>query len=435
MSGYWAEQAWLDHGPVARVRVDEADGVITAVERDADPRPGDVRLTGLVFPGFANAHSHAFHRALRGRTHTGRGSFWTWRQQMYDLAERLNPDSYLALARAVYAEMALAGITVVGEFHYLHHAPDGTPYDDPIVMGRALRQAASDAGVRLTLLDTCYLEGAIGQELTGAQRRFGDRNAEEWAQRTEAHRPGPGFRPGAAVHSVRAVPPAAVREVAACAGERGVPLHVHLSEQVAENTACISAYGRTPTRVLADAGALGPATTVVHANHVSAEDVHVLGSSATSVCSCPTTEQDLADGLAPTSALRSAGAPLCLGSDQHAVVDLLTEARLLETHARLGSGERGVFDPAVLVSALTCTGHAALGWPEHGRITEGSAADLVAVRTDTVRTAGADPSQLVFAAAAADVDTVVVGGRIVVRDGRHRLGDVARLLDAALAAP
>ncbi|PSL08241.1 formiminoglutamate deiminase [Haloactinopolyspora alba] len=432
MTTYWAEHAWLDDAPAARVRIGVGGGVITTVTSGVDPEADDVRLPGLVLPGFADAHSHAFHRALRGRTHRGRGSFWSWREGMYELAGRLTPESYHQLARAVYAEMALAGVTVVGEFHYLHHGPGGARYDDPNAMGEALRAAADDAGVRLTLLDTCYLEGGIGRELTGAQQRFGDGSAQAWADRVTRLREGPGFRVGAAVHSVRAVPPQAIGTVAAWAHERRAPLHVHLSEQPAENEHCRAAYGVSPTELLADAGALGPRSTAVHANHPGPGDVGLLGSTRTSICACPTTEQDLADGLSPAAALRAAGSPLCLGSDQHTVVDLLGEARLLEMHERLAGGERGVFDPSELVAALTRHGHAALGWAGDGRIAVGASADLVAVRTDTVRTAGAEPAQLVLAATAADVDTVVSGGRVVVRDGHHHLGDIAHLLTATI---
>ncbi|WP_203432710.1 formimidoylglutamate deiminase [Jiangella asiatica] len=429
---FWAELAWVGDVPAAQVRIEVDDGVIVAVVPGTDPATGDERLPGIVLPGFANAHSHAFHRALRGRTHTGRGSFWTWRTSMYALAERLTPDSYHRLALAVYAEMALAGVTVVGEFHYLHHGPGGAPYADPNAMAAALRQAAADAGVRLTLLDTCYLTGGIGQPLGGAQLRFGDGTAVRWAERASDLRDDPMTRVGAAIHSVRAVPPDAVAVVAEWAARRGAPLHVHLSEQVAENEATLAAYGRTPARLLADHGALTDRTTAVHANHVDDGDIALLGAARSAVCACPTTEQDLADGLSPARALASAGSPLCLGSDQHAVVDLLAEARLLEMHERLGTGRRGSFTPAELVAALTHRGHTALGWPGNGRIAVGAAADLVAVRTDTVRTAGTDPAQIALTAGAADVHTVVAGGRTIVRDGRHERGDVAGLFAEAI---
>jgi cytosine/adenosine deaminase-related metal-dependent hydrolase len=160
---YWCELAWLG-GERAEdgVLIDTEGGRIASVTGTPAPPPGARRLEGLTLPGLANAHSHAFQRALRGRTHW-RGSFWNWREHMYRLAGRLDPESYLALARATYAEMALAGVTAVGEFHYLHHGPDGVPYDDPNEMGHALIAAAAAAGVRITLIDCCYLHGGIGE--------------------------------------------------------------------------------------------------------------------------------------------------------------------------------------------------------------------------------------------------------------------------------
>jgi cytosine/adenosine deaminase-related metal-dependent hydrolase len=232
------------------------------------------------------------------------------------------------------------------------------------------------------------------------------------------------------VHSVRAVPAdqlAAVRGAAA-----GRPLHVHLSEQPAENAACEAAYGCSPTRLLADRGLLGPDTTAVHATHLTGDDVGTLGGSGTAVCACPSTEADLADGVGPLRRLRDAGSPLCLGSDQHALTDLLAEAQLLEAHERLTSGVRGRFRPAELLDALTADGHRALGWPDAGRIAPGQRADVVAVRLDTPRTAGCLPDQVVLAAGAADVHTVLVDGRVVVSDGQHVLGDVGRLLATAI---
>ena len=420
--------------PVARVRIVVDDGRIAAVEAGGDPAPGDVRLPGLVLPGFANAHSHAFHRALRGRTHDRGGTFWTWRERMYAVAARLDPDSYLPLARATYAEMALAGVTAVGEFHYLHHPPGGGRYADPNAMSEALIQAAADAGVRLTLLDACYLAGGLEVTghlpLDGVQARFSDGDADAWAARVAQLPERPGLRIGAAVHSVRAVPAAQLRTVTAAA--RGRPLHAHVSEQPAENEACQAFYGGTPTRLLADAGAIGPDTTVVHALHLTGDDIAALGSTRTAVCACPSTEADLADGTGVFRLLRDAGSPLCLGSDQHVQTDVLAEARLLESQDRLITRTRGRFRPAELVDALTCAGHRALGWPDAGRIERGQRADLVAVRLDTPRTAGCAPDQVVMAAGAADVHTVVVDGRVVVSDGQHVLGDVGRLLTVAI---
>lgn len=429
MTTYWAAHAWLPGGLSSGVRISVDGGAIVTAVAGARARDGDVRLPGLVLPGLANAHSHAFHRALRGRTHDGRGSFWTWREAMYALAGRLTPDTYYQLARATYAELALAGVTCVGEFHYLHHGPGGTPYADPDAMGAALRQAARDAGIRLTLLDTCYLAGGIGRPLDGVQLRFGDGDADGWAERFALLADDATTRVGAAVHSVRAVPPAAIGAVAAAAAGR--PLHAHLSEQPAENRAALAAYGRTPAQLLDEHGALGPRTTAVHATHLTGADVALLGRRRVTACLCPTTERDLADGIGPARALLDAGAPLSLGTDQHAVADLFEEARALETHERLRTLERGHFTGAELLAAATA--HASLGWPDAGRLEPGARADLVAVRLDSPRTAGIDPAQVLMAATAADVDTVVAGGEVVVEGGRHRLGDVGRLLSAAIA--
>ncbi|TQM82871.1 formiminoglutamate deiminase [Saccharothrix saharensis] len=421
MKSFWCERAWLPDGIASRVLVRVDGGRIASVS-GVDTIPlGVERLYGLVFPGFANAHSHAFHRALRGRTHGDGGTFWTWRDRMYAVAERLTPESYLKLARAVYAEMAVAGVTAVGEFHYLHHGGNE--------MAEALRQAARDAGIRLTLLDACYLAGGIGQPVRGVQERFSDGTGDRWLDRVAELRGDDNTKIGAAIHSVRAVPRETLSLVAGAFPDR--PLHVHLSEQPAENEACLQAYGLTPTELLAEAGALTPRTTAVHGTHLSTRDISLLGSTRTGVCFCPTTEADLADGIGPARELADAGSPLSLGSDQHAVIDPLAEARALEHNERLRTGERGRFAPADLVAALT--NHAAIGWPEAGRIEAGAPADLVAVRVNSIRTAGTAPEQLIMSATASDVAAVVVGGRVVARDGVHeQLGDVSRLLVEAI---
>ena len=437
MTAFWCEHAWLDDGPVAGVRISVDAGRITSVQPAKQPGSDDRRLPGLVLPGFANAHSHAFHRALRGRTHDQGGTFWTWRQRMYAVAGRLDPDGYLALARAAYAEMALAGVTCVGEFHYLHHAPGGRPYADPNEMSRALVQAAADAGVRLTLLDACYLAGGLAGDghtgLDDVQVRFSDGDVDAWAARVSAlgqdEGQRDGLRIGAAVHSVRAVPAGQLGEVAAAAGG---PLHVHLSEQPAENEACQAFYGCSPTALLHRHGLLGPTTTAVHATFLGDDDIDLLGRSGTTVCACPSTEADLADGIGPFRRLRDAGSPLCVGSDQHAFTDLVAEARLVESYERLATGQRGRFRPADLVRALTEDGHRSLGWDDAGRLEPGRRADLVAVALDSTRTAGSAPEQVVMTAGAADVRTVVVDGRVVVADGEHVLGDVGQLLTKAI---
>jgi len=441
VSAWYAELAWLGpgRGVAERVLVEVEEERIARVTEGADPPAGAERLAGITVPGLANGHSHAFHRALRGRTHRGGGDFWSWRELMYQVAGALDPDRYLELATATYAEMALAGITAVGEFHYLHHDPAGRPYADPNQMGEALIEAAGRAGVRLTLIDTCYLRAGLdGQPLAGAQVRFGDGDARGWAERAGAIGARPGLRVAAGVHSVRAVDPAAMATVAAWAEARQAPLHLHLSEQRAENQACLAATGRTPAALADSAGVLGPRTTAVHATHLSGEDVALLGATRTSVCLCPTTERDLADGIGPARSLADAGSPLCLGSDSHAVIDLFEEARAVELDERLATERRGQHRPDDLLTAATGAGMAALGW-DAGRLAPGQLADLVTLDLSSVRLAGTRPAeavdQLVFAATAADVTSVVVSGRQVVRDGHHVLvGDVGAALDRAVNA-
>ena len=434
MNSYWAAHAWLPNGLQIGVGFEVADGRFAHVQVGVEPRADQHILSGVTLPGLANGHSHAFHRALRGRTHAAGGSFWTWRQQMYVLAARLDPDSYFALARAVFVEMAQAGYTLVGEFHYLHHDQVGRRYADPNAMGKALLQAATEAGVRLTLLDTCYLAGGLTAAghlpLDAVQRRFSDGDVDHWQARLSELTEADQRRIGAAVHSVRAVPAEALSQIGEAAGER--PLHVHISEQPAENAATQAWYGRTPTELLDDHGLLGRRTTAVHATHLTDTDIKALGGTQTSACICPTTERDLADGIGPARRLTNAGSPLILGSDQQAVIDPFEEMRGLELHERLASGERGRFTPAELIMIASEAGYRSLGWPGGGRIADGALADFVVIRSDTVRTTGARPDQIAYAATATDVDQVFVAGQLIVRDGQHQLGSPARLLLVAL---
>lgn len=436
MTAYHAELAWVDGRPEPDVLIGIDAGRFTTVTPGVGPPADATRLPGLTVPGFANAHSHAFHRALRGHTHAGLGTFWTWRERMYAVADRLDPDRYLALATAAYGEMAMAGITCVGEFHYLHHRGDGRPYRDPNAMGAALVEAAARAGVRLTLLDACYLAAGVdGTPLAGVQRRFGDRDADAWAGRVDALSPDrERWRLGAAVHSVRAVPADQIPTVAGWAAQRDAPLHLHLSEQRAENEACLAQHHRTPTELLADLDMLGPRTIAVHATHLGDLDRTLLGDTGTGACLCPTTERDLADGIGPARALVDAGAPLSLGTDSHAVVDMFEEARAVELNTRLADERRGHFAAGDLLAAATVAGHRALGWPDAGEIAPGMRADLVTVSMETVRTAGTDPAAVVFTATAADVTQVVSGGRVVARDGEHTQLSVPAGLRATIGA-
>ena len=431
MTTYLLEHAWIDGEVRADVTVTTADGRFTHV--GGTPPTGVHRLDGLTVPGLASCHSHAFHRALRGRTQRGGGSFWSWRDQMYDAAARLDPDRYRELATAVFAELAAGGVTSVGEFHYVHHQPDGTAYDDPNVMGLALIEAARTVGIRIALLDTCYLTSGVGRVPEGVQRRFSDGSGLAWQERADelTVEEGGDVVVGAAIHSVRAVPLDDMRLVAEWADRFEVPLHVHLSEQVAENEECRDAYGRTPTEVLAEAGALGDRTTAVHATHLTEADVALLGSQSCHTCLCPTTERDLGDGVGPATALRDAGVGLTLGSDSHAVTDLFEEMRAVETDERLVSHARGHWDAAGLLAAATATGHGSLGFGDAGRIAVGARADLVTLDLTSPRTAGCGPTAetAVFAASAADVRHVVADGRVVF-DGDT--GEVGARLDGAV---
>ncbi|MHB0927501.1 MAG: formimidoylglutamate deiminase [Candidatus Nanopelagicales bacterium] len=430
-----ARQAWLGDDTVAQdVLIEITGGVITAVTPGVPEAPDAEVLSGLTLPGLQNTHSHVFHRAIRGHTQVGAADFWAWRDLMYGVAERLNPENLYALALATYGEMALAGITTVGEFFYVHNDLQGMRYTDPNELGKAVAAAAADAGIRMTLLDTCYLQGDVkGAQLVGAQRRFDDGSWERWAERVDPLQDSELLKIGAAIHSVRAVPQEGIAGVAEFASARGMPLHMHLSEQPAENAACLAHFGCTPTELMHRSGALGPLSTAVHATHLTDHDIELLGATRTHISMCCTTERDLADGVGPALRLSQAGAPLCLGSDGHMQIDLLEEARAMELDERLVSLKRGHFSARLLAAAATQQGASSLGW-NSGRIAVGATADLITITLDSPRTAGAgarDPlAPVLFSATASDVRTVIVGGRTVVANGEHQfIEDVGRALD------
>ena len=439
-STYWCELAWRGgERAEAGVLVEVEGERIAAVETGVPgPPAGAERMRGLTVPGFANAHSHAFHRALRSRTQASRGSFWTWREQMYEVAAALDPDSYRALARATFAEMALAGITAVGEFHYLHHGPGGERYARPQRDGRGdddrcRRGRHPDYRARHVLLPQRYRRAARRgpapllrrrrRNLDGTRRRSHP-SAARTGRCRDPQRPGGGSRIDAGGRVLGA--------------GRGCPLHAHVSEQPAENDDCLAAYGLTPTGLLADSGALGGDFTAVHATHLTADDIGLLGGAGCCCCFCPTTERDLADGIGPAHELLDAGASLALGSDSQAMIDPMEEARAVELNERLATGERGRHDAAGLLRAATACGHASIGWPEAGRIEAGAIADLVSIRLDGVRAAGTDDATAldaaVFASGPADVDRVIASGREIVRDGRHLAIDVPRELTDSISA-
>lgn len=431
---FWAPMALIQGSDRRDVAIETIDGVITSVSSDVGAPAGATVLDGAVVPALVNAHSHVFHRALRGMPWAV-GDFWSWRAAMYGLVERLDPDDLERLATATYAEMLAAGITVVGEFHYLHHGPGGVPYGDRNEMSMALVRAAAAAGIRLCLLDTCYLvAGVDGSPLQGPQLRFGDGDIEGWRRRHAelvARLSTTGVIVGSAIHSVRGVAPGSFAAVSDTPG----PTHVHASEQPAENQACLDVHGVSPIGLLAHNGGLDDETTVVHAVHVSNGDLAAIASTATSVCVCPTTELDLGDGTADVLAMTTAGIDVSLGSDSHVAIDLLSEARLVEWNDRARHGRRGIHTPKALWEMASSAGARSLGIGMWGLVV-GAQADFVVIDLNGPALAGIDaPASLLVAGGAGDVSATIVGGQIVCRGNQHRtLGSVTSALASALRA-
>lgn len=406
-SGVWyAEQAWLGHR-AENVLIAVENGRIKSVVEGARAPAEAVTLKGWTVPGLANVHSHAFQRALRGATESGGGDFWEWRSQMYRQTEWDLTD-YFKYSRGVFREMLEAGITAVGEFHYLHRNGNG--------LGEALISAAANEGIRITLIDACYLRGGLdGRPLDDYQQAFSDGNVERWMRRMDEFRDDAGVRIGAAIHSVRAVDPVSMRAVAAWARKRRAPLHIHLAEQPAEVEECIAVEGCTPTELLEREGILGADLTAVHAIHVNEHDISLLGGHRASICACPTTERDLGDRVGPLRALADAGCPLVVGSDSNAVIDILEEARALELDQRRATGRRVLHQPEALLRAATVDGMSALGWEDAGALMPGALADFITL--DQPRQAlwrSLDVGYLVYGYSACDVTNVVVGGKTLV---------------------
>ncbi len=399
-------------------------------ERRDEPTAGATiaRLEGerVVLPGLATAHSHAFQRALRGRTQrraSGGASFWSWRGLMYQLAAGLDPERIYHLSRFAYAELAMAGVTAVGEFHYVHHQPDGTPYDDRIALADAVVRAARDVGLRITLLRVLYHRAGPGLAAAPAQERFCDARVEDALEDADRVRgrfaTDPCVEVGVAPHSVRAVPREWIREAASFARSRGMPLHMHVAEQRREVVECQGEHGLRPVQLLAEDGILDERFAAVHATHLLADEAQALGAARSFACICRTTERDLGDGLCDAAALVAAGARLCTGVDSHSVTDPFEEARAIELDDRSRAEARHVAAEAPsLLHAATEGGYAAIGM--EGR----SDADRVTLDARDPALSGLDPSlvddAVVFAAGPRAVRDVVVGGEAVVRDGVHR---------------
>lgn len=308
----------------------------------------------LLLPGLVTAHSHAFQRALRGltqRTARETGTFWSWREAMYAAAMALTPESLYRVSRVAFDELYACGVVAVGEFHYVHHQPDGTPYDDRTLLSDVVIRAALDAGLHISLLRVAYARAGVGRDAEPGQKRFCDPDVELVLRDVDALRARyasePRVKIGIAPHSVRAVKKEWVRECARYADAHGLPLHMHVSEVKGELEESLEEHGMHPLEVIASVGALSDRFVAVHGTNLTEREAALLGEARGWVCACPTTERDLGDGLAPLGALRANGVGLCVGIDSHIVTDGVEELRALETHERLRLRRRVTFDPSV----------------------------------------------------------------------------------------
>jgi formimidoylglutamate deiminase len=404
------------HGAQGGLGVTIEDGRISKV----GPATGGERLRGKALaPGFVNDHSHAFQRGLRGAVERIEPSrphddFWTWRERMYALAEGLTPDSVREASRRCFGEMLSAGYTSVTEFHYVHHQPDGTPYEDPNALAKAVALAAEDTGIRLLLLPVAYARGGIPRFRDPSVHTFLRRVDElgEWAEGR------PLVEVGVAAHSVRAVPRGWLPELGYYARGEGFPLHIHADEQRREIEECQAEYDVRPVELLAEAGFLGPNTTVVHATHADTRELDLLAEHGSCVCACPTTEGNLGDGFLPAEEILDRGVRLSVGSDSHVRIDPFEELRELETNARRLSGRRNVLLPGGETSPTPYLLRA--GWGRVG-LKAGDPADLIEVDLSHPALAEVEardlPSALVFGSGSGVVAGAWVAGERIPNDG------------------
>jgi formimidoylglutamate deiminase len=458
------------------VLVCEASGNIVRLAR-ADELRDEKRMrlqNRAMLPGMINAHSHAFQRVLRGKTEyrsfsgglppsgsgisptqngqVTRDSFWTWRQMMYSAATRLTPEDIFDASRMAFMEMALGGITSVGEFHYLHHAPDGSPYDDPNLLAKEVIRAANDVGLRIALLRVAYERSGFQTEANPRQKRFIESEAAGYLKNLErliadverdpsdsdsvgalpyGRANAPSLTPatswvGVAPHSVRAVTLDYLRDVIGFAGSHNLKVHMHVAEQPAEVSACVEEYGRSPVALLETEGWLSPNFTAVHAIHVTPKAIASFAKSGALVCACPTTERNLGDGVVPADEYLKNGVRICLGTDSHAQIDLFEDARELEYHLRLQKLERAVLSDsaATLFDCATINGARSIDAPS-GSLEVGKPADFFTVDLDDPSIAGASNedllSSILFSASRTAIREVVVGGKPIVSEGHHLL--------------
>lgn len=405
-----------------------------------------------LLPGLVNAHSHAFQRVIRGRTEFrtshNKDSFWTWREMMYSAATRLTPEDVYDASRMAFLEMALSGITSVGEFHYLHHGPAGAPYDDPNLLAKEVVRAANDVGLRIALLRVAYARSGFETAANSQQARFIETDPETYLRHVEQlisdlkrdQTNGMAWV-GVAPHSVRAVPLEYLKRLTQFANERKLPTHMHLAEQPAEVSACIAEHGRSPVALLETEGLLSEHFTGIHAIHVTPKAVAALARARAMICACPTTERNLGDGVVPADEYFQQGVRVALGTDSHVQIDLLEDARELEYHLRLQKVERVVLansgntnassspdanHPSALATRLfecaTVVGAASIGSPG-GSLATGRPADFFTVDLNDPSIAGSSTdvllSNIVFSLSRTAISDVVVGGKQIVEEGRH----------------
>lgn len=417
---------------------DEA-GRVVAISR-AEPERAIRLKNRALLPGLINTHSHAFQRVIRGRTehrtNNVADSFWTWREKMYTAANRLDPEDIYDASRMAFLEMALSGITTVGEFHYLHHRPDGEPYDDPNLLACEVVRAARDVGVRIALLRVAYARSGYRAIANPEQSRFIETEADIYLQRaSQLH----SFLStqndyawmAVAPHSVRAVPLEYLKKVIDFAREKSLMVHMHISEQPAEVQACLNEYGKSPVILLQNHNLLSERFTAVHAIHVTPDEVAILAEEKAKVCACPTTERNLGDGVFPADSFFAAGATIALGTDSQIQIDLLEDARELEYELRLQKLERAILAPENgnaqslaerLFKCVTVSGAQSLG-ANAGEFEPSSFADFFTVSLDDPSIAGASQNDLlsaiIFSLNRAAIREVVVGGKMIVEEGRH----------------
>jgi formimidoylglutamate deiminase len=417
-----------------------SDGSVNCVVASENVATGTeiVRLPGkALLPGLANAHSHTFQRLFRARAEgraSGGDTFWTWREQMYRAAGFLSPENLYDVARATFLEMLASGITVVGEFHYLHNDSAGQPCTDPNTLALEVIRAAESVGIRICLLRTAYQRAGFQREPHPGQRRFYE-DSGTYLRNLDALLAAVSGKPqvtvGAAPHSIRAVPLSALNEIAAFAQARDLPLHMHISEQPAENEACLAEYGQTPVALAAEHSILTARTTLVHAIHLTHLEFEQVAAAGSTICSCPTTERNLGDGIFPADQAARLGIPICFGTDSQAQIDILEDARQNEYHLRLQQRERGILDQfppheiaTRLLHSATVSGYRSLGL-NGGTLAPGEPADFFTIDLEDLAILGADQasltSQAVFALGRSAIRDVAIDSRLVLVDGRHPL--------------